>query len=102
MKQEQLKQMGFRVNGIFDAEIDSAPMIQRSHEEKEQIRALVSKKKASTASGIYTNIGTMCVTSGAVLKAQRSQMENYARELLRGRSWDMLWTQRKSNSKEKN
>ena len=81
MKQEQLKQMGFRVNGIFDAEIDSAPMIQRSHEEKEQIRALVSKKKAFLASGIYTNIGTMCVTSGAVLKAQRSQMENYAREL---------------------
>ena len=78
---EELKRMGFRVDGIFEAEIDSAPVIQRSQEEKEQIHALVSKKKAFSASGIYTNIGTMCVTSGAVLKAQRSQMEKYAREL---------------------
>merc|ERR1712224_92262 len=39
------------------------------------------QKKAFSASCIYTNIGTMCVTSGAVLKAQRSQMEIYAREL---------------------
>ena len=78
---DKLKNLGFRGEGIFDAEIDCAPVIQRSTEEKEQIQALVWKKKAFSASGIYNNIGTMCVTSGAVLKAQRSQMEIYAREL---------------------
>ena len=32
------------------------------------------------ASSIYTNVGTMCITSGAVLKAQRYQLENKATE----------------------
>ena len=68
------------MDGIFDAKVDDAPVIRRHEEEEAQVEALVKKRKAFSASGIYTNIGTMCVTSEAVLKAGRQQLELVAKE----------------------
>ena len=36
----------------------------------------MDRKEGFLVSAIYTNIGTMCVTSSAVLKAQRMQLEH--------------------------
>ena len=66
---------GFNVEGIFDAEIPTATTLRRKETQEEQVKALVDRKGGFSASAIYTNIGTMCVTSGAVLKAQRMQLE---------------------------
>ena len=76
----KLKLIGINVDGIFDAEVDNAPVIRRHEEEEAQIEALVKKKKAFSAFGIYTNIGTLCVTSEAVLKAGRKQLEMRIKE----------------------
>ena len=67
---------GFNVEGIFDAEIPTATTLRRKETQEEQVKALVDRKGGFSASAIYTNIGTMCVTSGAVLKAQRMQLEH--------------------------
>ena len=75
------REMEFTVEGVFDAKIDAAPIIRRRAEEEDQIDELVAKKKAFSASCIYTSIRTMYVISEAILKAQRRQMELYAREL---------------------
>ena len=64
-----LREMGFTVEGVFDAKIDAATVIWRRPEEEDWIDELVAKRKAFSASGIYTSIGTMCVISEAVLKA---------------------------------
>ena len=79
--QNVLREMGFTVEGVFDAKIDTALVIRRRAKEEDQNDELVAQKKGFSDSDIYTNIGTMCVTSEAVLKAQRRQMELYAREL---------------------
>ena len=76
----KLRSLGFNVDGIFDAEIEVTPVIRREEEEEKQVDALVSKKKAFSASGIFQNVGTMCVTSKAVLLAQRKQLEMIVRE----------------------
>ena len=40
--------------------------------------ALVDRKGGFSASAVYTNVGTMCITSSAVLKIQRIQLEQEA------------------------
>ena len=71
-----LLEEGFNVEGIFDAEIPTATTLRRKETEDEQVKALVDRKGGFSASAIYTNIGTMCVTTSAVLKAQRMQLEH--------------------------
>ena len=44
------------------------------------MKALVEIKGGFSASAIFTNVGTMCVTSGAIIKAQRIQLEKKAKE----------------------
>ena len=39
------------------------------------MNALVERKGGFSASAIFTNFGTMCVTSGAIIKSQRIQLE---------------------------
>ena len=75
-----LKEQGFNVDGIFDAEIATATKLKRKETEDDQVKALVARKGAFSASAIFTNIGTMCVTSGAILKAQRIQLEAEAQK----------------------
>ena len=70
----KLLEEGFNVEGIFDAEIATATKLRRKETEEEQINALIDRKGGFSASSIFTNIGTMCVTSSAVLKAQRTQL----------------------------
>ena len=74
-----LLDQGFNVEGIFDAEIPTATTLRRKETEDEQVKALVDRKGGFSASAIYTNIGTMCVTSSAILKAQRMQLEQQKR-----------------------
>ena len=66
---------GFNVEGIFDSEIPTATTLRRKEIQDEQVKALVDSKGRFSASAICTNIGTMCVTSSAVLKAQKTQLE---------------------------
>ena len=75
-----LKKEGFNVEGIFDAEIPTATNLRSKETEDEQVKALIERKGGFSASAIYTNIGTMCITSGAVLKAQRYQLEKKGTE----------------------
>ena len=44
------------------------------------MKALVERKGGFSASAIFTNVGTMCVTSSAIIKAQRIQLEKKAKE----------------------
>ena len=67
---------GFNVEGIFDAEITTASKLQSKEAEDEQVKALVDRKEGFLESSIYTNIGTMRVTSSTVLKAQRRQLKH--------------------------
>ena len=67
---------GFNVEGIFDAEIPTAAKVRRNSTAEDQVKALVAQKEGFSASSIFTNIGTMYITSGAILKAQRIQLEN--------------------------
>ena len=90
----ELKQEGFNVEGIFDAEVPTATKLRRKETEEEQANALVERKGGFSASAIFTNIGTMCVTSGAIIKAQRIQLEKKALE-------DMKKTQKKSATTDK-
>ena len=71
----KLLALGFNVEGIFDARIPTAQVARRSTEEEHQVKALVDRKSAFSASSIFTNVGTMCITAGAVLKAQRIQLQ---------------------------
>ena len=75
-----LREQGFNVDGIFDAEIATATNLKRKDTEDDQVKALVARKGAFSASAIFTNIGTMCVTSTAILKAQRMQLEAEAQK----------------------
>ena len=74
----ELKDQGFRVDGIFDVQITTATSIKRKQREEEQVRALIKRKGAFSASSIYTNLGSMCVSSPSVTKAQRIQIEQEA------------------------
>ena len=76
----ELKQEGFNVEGIFDAEVPTATKLRRKETEEEQVKALVDRNGGFSASAIFTNVGTMCVTSGAIIKAQRIQLEKKAKE----------------------
>ena len=75
-----LKAQGFNMDGIFDAEIATATNLKRKGTEDDQVKALVARKGAFSASAIFTNIGTMCITTTAVLKAQRMQLEAEAKK----------------------
>ena len=90
----ELKHEGFNVEGIFDAEVPTATKLRRKETEEEQVKALVERKGGFSASAIFTNIGTMCVTSGAIIKAQRLQLEQKALE-------DMKKTQKKAATTDK-
>jgi len=75
-----LKKEGFNVEGIFDAEIPTATNLRRKETEDKQVNELIERNGGFSASAIYTNIGTVCINSGAVLKAQRYQLEKKATE----------------------
>ena len=75
-----LKKEGFNVEGIFDADIPTATNLKRKETEYEQVKALIERKGGFSASSIYKNVGTMCITLGAVLKAQRYQLKKKATE----------------------
>ena len=75
-----LKKEGFKFEVIFDTEIPTATNIRRKETEDKHVKALIERKGGFSASSIYTNIGTMCITSGAVLKAQMYQLEKKATE----------------------
>ena len=75
-----LKKEGFNSEGIFDADIPTAPNIRSKETEDEHFKALIERKVVFSASSVYMNVGTMCITLGAVLKAQRYQLENRATE----------------------
>ena len=63
---KHLKDEGFRVDGIFDASITTATTIKRKEREDIQAKELLKKKGAFSASSIFTNIGTMCVSSTSI------------------------------------
>ena len=44
------------------------------------MKALVERKGGFSASTVFPNVGTMCVTSGAIIRAQRIQIETKAKE----------------------
>ena len=44
------------------------------------MKALVERKGGFSSSAIFTNVGTMCVTSGAIIKAQRIKLEKKYKE----------------------
>ena len=71
-----LKQDGFNVEGVFDALVTTATCLHCKDTGEEQVQAHVSRRAGFYASAIYTNIGTMCITAGAVLKAQSIQLQN--------------------------
>ena len=68
------------MDGIFDAEIATATNLKRKDTEDDQVKALVARKEELSASAIFTSIGTMCVTSSAILKAQMIQLDSEARK----------------------
>ena len=73
-----MKEERFKVEDIFDEEImitTTTTTIRREKEEKDQARALVYQKGETSASVIYTNIGTMYITAGAILKDQIIQLK---------------------------
>ena len=72
---KELKDQGFRVEGIFDATIATSTSIKRKEREDDQTQALLKRKGAFSASGIYTNMGSMCVSCPAVTQAQRQYLE---------------------------
>ena len=43
------------------------------------MKALLDRKGGFSTSEIFTNVGTMCVTSGAIIKAQIRQLEKKAK-----------------------
>ena len=65
-----LKKEGFNVEGIFDAEIPTATNLRGKETEYEQAKALIERRGGFSASSIYTNVRTVCITLGVVLKAQ--------------------------------
>ena len=76
-----LKYKGFNVEGIFDAEVPTATKLRRKETEEEQVKALVERRGGFSASAIFTNVGTMCVTSGAIIKAQRIRVRRKLRKI---------------------
>ena len=77
---EDLRRDGFNVDGIFNAEIDTATTRRRQEKEDEQVKALVSRRAAFSASAIFQNIGTMCITDRAVIRAQKQQLLEFERK----------------------
>ena len=65
---------GFNVEGIFDADIPTAAKVRRNNTEEYQVKYLVARKGGFSESSIFTNIGTMCIMSGEILKAQIIQL----------------------------
>ena len=57
--------------GGGDTKISRATKIQRKETEQDQVKALVTRKGVFSTLSVYTNVGTMCITSNVVLKAQR-------------------------------
>lgn len=70
-----LKEQCFNVDGIFDTDIVTHTNLKRKDTEDDQVNTLVALKGAFSASAIFTNIGTMCVTSSAIMKVQMIQLD---------------------------
>ena len=75
LAKRELKDLGFRTEGIFDVQLSTATSLKRKEREEDQSRTLLKKKGAFSASAIYTNLGTMCVSSPSITKVQRMQLE---------------------------
>ena len=69
------------ISKTFDAEVPTATRSQRKETEEEQVKALLERKGGFSASAIFTNAGTMCVTSGAIIKAKIIQLEKKLRKI---------------------
>mmetsp|Transcript_7811 Transcript_7811/g.9089 ORF Transcript_7811/g.9089 Transcript_7811/m.9089 type:complete len:275 (+) Transcript_7811:1191-2015(+) len=76
----ELKDQGFRVDGIFDVTIATSTSIKRKEREDDQAHALMKRKGAFSVSGTYTNMGSMCVSWPAVTQVQRQQLEQEEKE----------------------
>ena len=61
-------------------DIPTTTTLRSKDTEDEQVKELKDRKGRFSASSMYTNVGTMCINSGAVLKAQMYQLENNATE----------------------
>ena len=61
LAKRELKDLGFRTEGIFDVQLSTATSLKRKEREEDQSRTLLKKKGAFSASAIYANLGTMCV-----------------------------------------
>ena len=72
---KELKDQGFRVDGVFDVRITTATTIKRKERKEDQAQALLKKKGAFSASSIYTYIGSMCVPSPSITQVQRIKLE---------------------------
>ena len=77
---KELKDNRFRVDGIFDVHITTATSVKRKEREQDQTAVLLQRKGAFSASAIYTNIGTMCVSCPSVTKAQIMQLKHELKE----------------------
>ena len=76
-----LLNQGFHVEGVFDDEIPTATKLRRKEAEEDQVQALVKSRGDFSASLIYKNVGTMCITPSAILTAQMIQLEQEAKEM---------------------
>lgn len=70
---KELKDQGFRVEVLFYVKIAIATRFERNEREEEQTAVLLKWKGVFSVSGIYRNIGSMCVSFPSVIKAQRQK-----------------------------
>ena len=75
-----MKKERFNFEGIFDAKIPTATNLRRKEIEDKHVKGCIERKGEFSASSIYTNVGTIYITLGAVLKTQRYQLEKKATE----------------------
>jgi len=65
---KKLKDEGFRVEGLFDVEIVTSASVKQKEREEDHTVELLKRKGPFSASGIYRNIGSMCVSCPSVTK----------------------------------
>ena len=56
--------------------VATSSSLKQKERECDQTEILLKRKGAFSASGIYTNMGSMCVSCPAIPKAQRRQLES--------------------------
>ena len=64
------------MKGTSDAKIVTVTNIMIKETKEDQVQASAARELGLLVLSIYTDIGTMCITSGAVHKAQRIQLKN--------------------------